>query len=220
MINNHKANITDSNDLSGVWKIQLTMRINFVSSLDPERNRIINSKSDNIEVNDIIKELLKSFVKRYQKNLEEKMKDSSFVFKSVNLLYYSLHKITLKRDGSYIKSPEWLRNKRAIINPKSIDNKFFRVAIMAALNYNEIPNHPERISKLMPFFNQYNWKKIEFPLHLKDWKKFEQNNKSTALNILFLKYNTKQIEPTYKSKYNCKRDIQVNLLMITDGINN
>ena len=55
------------------------------------------------------------------------MKDSNFVFKSVNLLYYGLHKITLKRDGSYIKSPEWLRNKRAIINPKSIDNKCFRV---------------------------------------------------------------------------------------------
>ena len=133
LINNHKATITDSNDLSGVWKIQLTMRINFVSSLDPERNPIINSKSDNIEtmmgteMNDIIKELLKSFVKRYQKNLEEKMKDSNFVFKSVNLLYYGLHKITLKRDGSYIKSPEWLRNKRAIINPKSIDNKCFRV---------------------------------------------------------------------------------------------
>ena len=72
----------------------------------------------------------------------------------------------------------------------------------------------------MPFFNQYNWRKIEFPPHLKDWKKFEQNNKSTALNILFLKYNTKQIEPAYKSKYNCKRDNQVNLLMITDGINN
>ena len=37
MINNHKTSIIDSNDLSGVWKIQLTMRINFVSSLDPEK---------------------------------------------------------------------------------------------------------------------------------------------------------------------------------------
>ena len=37
MINNHKTSITDSNDLSGVWKIQLTMRINFVSSLDPKK---------------------------------------------------------------------------------------------------------------------------------------------------------------------------------------
>ena len=50
MINNHKAAITDSNDLSGVQKIQLTMRINFVSFLDPKKIRIMNSKIDNIEI--------------------------------------------------------------------------------------------------------------------------------------------------------------------------
>ena len=37
MINNHKATIRDSNDLSGEWEIQLTMRISFVFSLDPEK---------------------------------------------------------------------------------------------------------------------------------------------------------------------------------------
>ena len=102
------------------------------------------------------------------------MKGSEFVFDSIDLLCYSLHKIALKRGGSYIKSPEWLRNKRAAINLKSTtDNKCFRDAITAALNYNEIQNHPERISNPMLFFDQYNWKDIEFPSHLKDWKKFE-----------------------------------------------
>ena len=73
---------------------------------------------------------------------------------------------------------------------------------------------------LCPFFDQYNWKKIEFSSHPKDWKKFEQNNKTIPINILFLKYNTKQIEPAYKSKFNNKRNNQVNLLMITEGVNN
>ena len=49
MLNNHKAPIRDSNeitkdDLSGELKIQLTMRINFVSSLDPGKNHIMISK--------------------------------------------------------------------------------------------------------------------------------------------------------------------------------
>ena len=41
MINSHKAPIRDSNDitieddLSGEWKIQLTMQVSFISSLDP-----------------------------------------------------------------------------------------------------------------------------------------------------------------------------------------
>ena len=131
VINNHKALIRDSNsiiikdDLSGEWKIQLTMRINFVSSLDRGKNRIMDSKSDNVEImigsetDYIIKKLFKSFLKYYQKNLEEKMKDCNFVFESVDLLYYSLHKKILKRGKSYIKSPKWLRNKGATINPKS-----------------------------------------------------------------------------------------------------
>ena len=57
-------------------------------------------------------------------------------------------------------------------------------AITTALNYEKIPNNPERISNLVPFFSdQYNWKGTEFSPHSKDWKKFEQNNKTIALII-------------------------------------
>ena len=68
--------------------------------------------------------------------------------------------------------------------------------------------------------NNYNWKDIEFPSHSKDWRKFEHNNKTIALNILYVPYNTKQIKQAYISKYNNEHDNQVNLLMITDGTNN
>ena len=57
----------------------------------------------------------------------------------------------------------------------------------------------------------------DFLLHKKDWGKFESNNKSIALNILYVLYNTKKIRHAYKSKYNLKRENQVFLLMITDG---
>ena len=30
---------------------------------------------------------------------------------------------------------------------------------------------------------QYEWKNIDFPATLKDWNKFEQDNKTIALNI-------------------------------------
>ena len=60
------------------------------------------SKSDNIEVmmgsetDEIIKELLDSFLQSCQNNLEESMRGSEFVFDSVNSWYYKLHKISLK----------------------------------------------------------------------------------------------------------------------------
>ena len=76
------------------------------------------------------------------------------------------------------------------------------------------------MSKRKPFINNCNWKDIEFPSHLKDWRKFGCNSKTIALNILYVPYKTKQIRPAYKSKHNNERDTQVNLLMITDGTSN
>ena len=59
-----------------------------------------------------------------------------------------------------------------------------------------------------------NWEGIEFPAGIKDWKRFEKNNKTIALNILSVPHDEKTINLEYKSKYNCKRKNQVVLLMI------
>ena len=61
--------------------------------------------------------------------------------------------------------------------------------------------------------------KTKFPSDKEDQKKFEQNNKEIALNILFIPHDKKEIEIAYKSKYNYKRKKQVILLMITDKNN-
>ena len=114
-----------------------------------------------------------------------------------------------------------LKNKGVTINPKNTkNNNCFQYAITAALNYQNIGNHSERISKLKPFNDNYNWKDIEFPSHSKDWRKFEQNNKAIALDILYVPHNTKEIRQAYIPKHNDKRDNQVNLLMITNGTSN
>ena len=141
---------------------------------------------------------------------------SGFIFESVDLLSYTFHKMSLKRGKSYIKSPEWVINKRATISPKNKD-KCFQYSITVALNHQNIENHPERISNIKPFIDKYNWKGIDFPAGIKDWKKFERNNKTIALNILFVPHNEKTINLAYKSKYNRKRENQVVLLMITNG---
>ena len=73
------------------------------------------------------------------------------------------------------------------------------------------------MSDIKPFTDQYDWIGINFPLRRKDWKKFESNNKSFALNILYVPYNTEQIRHGYKLKHNLTCKNQVILLMITDG---
>ena len=85
------------------------------------------------------------------------------------------------------------------------------------INYEKIKDHPERISRIRPFIDKYNWKEINFPSHCEDWEKFESNNKSIALNMLYVLHSTEKIRHAYKSKYNLNRENQVILLMITDG---
>ena len=46
-----------------------------------------------------------------------------------------------------------MKNKKATINPKNNDEKCFQYALTAALNYEQIKNNPERISKIKPFIN-------------------------------------------------------------------
>ena len=192
MINNYKTRRES--------KIQLIMQINFVSFKDSKETRTMYTKSRNTEImmgkktDGIIEELRKSLLKNYKKDLKKPMRESEFVPDSIDLLYYHLQKIGLKRGGSYIDSPEWTKNKKekSEINPENNDNRCFQYALTVALNHEQIKSHPERISKIKPFIDQYNWKEIDFPSHSKDWKKFKQNNKTIALNILFVPYDTKK----------------------------
>ena len=110
-------------------------------------------------------------------------------------------------------SSEWLRTKKESITN---EDNCFQTVLNDSLDYQRIKKDPQKIPKLRPYINQYNWKGIKFPSDKEDQKKFEQNNKEIALNILFVSHIKKEIERTYISKYNYKRKKQVMLLMITD----
>ena len=103
-------------------------------------------------------------------------------------MYYSLHKTRLRRGKSYIKSPEWLRNKRAAINPQNEHhNNCFQYAVTVELNHQNNENHPERISNIKPFINQYNWEDIDIPLHQKD-RKTEKSLNKIMIQLLLIYY--------------------------------
>ena len=135
------------------------------------------TRSDNEEfmnggdTDEIIKGLFESFLQKYEENLQEKMKGSDFEFDGVNFLYCDFNKISINRDGSYIDSPKWLKDKKSTINPKNNDHKCFQYAVTFALNLDKIKKDPQRISKIKPFIKQYNWKEIDFPATSKDSKK-------------------------------------------------
>ena len=54
---------------------------------------------------DIIEQIFESLLKKYEENLQNKMRGSEFEFEGVNFLYYDFNKTSVKRGESYIDSP-------------------------------------------------------------------------------------------------------------------
>ena len=161
------------------------MRVNFISSKDTGETRTIYVWSNNESImwgsdaGDIIRELFRSFLHNYQEELKM-IKGSNFVFESVELMDYKLHRVRLRRGGSYIKSPEWLANKRATINPKNKnDDDCLRWSTISELNYNEITKKKE----FENIFRKIKHKDKDFSSHQRKQQNFEQNKKSILLML-------------------------------------
>ena len=73
------------------------MAINFISSKDSDEICTMHTKSNSVEImmgsetDEIIKELFKPFLQKYQEGLEESIRGSEFVYDSVDALYYNLN---------------------------------------------------------------------------------------------------------------------------------
>ena len=126
-----------------------------IISLKPgsDETRVMYTRSDNEEfmsgddTNEIIKSLFKSFLQRFEENLQEKMRGSDFEFDGINVFYYNFIKTSIYRGGSYIDSPKWLKDKKSTVNPKNNDHKCFQYAATLVLNFDNVNNHPEKILK-------------------------------------------------------------------------
>ena len=113
--------------------------------------------------------------------------------------------------------PKWLKSKKAVINLQNKDEECFKWAVIEALHHEEIKHHPERISLLRPYENQYNWEGLEFPVSIKKIDIFEKNNPGIAVNVLLS--NKKYIYTARRPRRTVKCKKQVNLLMMMDGEN-
>ena len=98
--------------------MQFTIANNFISSIDNDKEYVMCSKSDKIEImiND----------------------ETDEVIKQLFLLYYKFHKIIPNHVGSYIDSPDWIKHKKGYKK----DNKCFQYALTVALHFEEMKKDP------------------------------------------------------------------------------
>ena len=123
-------------------------------------------------------------VQRYNVDLGKSMKKSSFVLDGAKGLNYKFQKISLNRSGRSktdktslnhvgycVDSPKWLKNKKAKINLKHNDNMCFKYTVTAEFNHGVLENIQENIN---------------FSIVPKDQEKFEIDNKTITINIMFI----------------------------------
>ena len=116
-----------------------------------EQKRITHfSRSDNIiclptsNTDDILDQLLASLYEKYQQDLKTTHASSSFIYESVEECNISFNKTDLRRGASYIETPNWLKSKKATINPKNTqDVHCFMYAATITLYHKESGKNPE-----------------------------------------------------------------------------
>ena len=148
--------------------------------------------------------------------------NSRFVFDEVLYLDVNFHQLNLTRGSSYLTLPDFIAKRKAVINPQNGDEECFKWAIIVADKWMDIDSHPERVSDLREFSDNYDWSGLEFPVSLKQIEKSEAKN-NISVNVLgfegkdiyILRNSNRDPQGSWGRSHR-----EINLLMISeDGIN-
>src|ERR1043165_9485391 len=140
------------------------------------------------------------------------MGGSNWRFRAVVKLDINTAKYAPLKGRSYIPLPEYLANKKAIINLKNDDCECFKWCVTRALN--PVEEHSERITRdLIKQSEKLDWSGTEFPVaaDANVINKFERRN-NISVNVFGYE---KDVYPLYISKH--ESDTCVDLLLISNG---
>ena len=138
---------------------------------------------------------------------------SRFVFDEALYIDVNFHQLNLTRGSSYLPLPDFIADRKMVINPRNDDEECFKWSVIAADRWMDIGSHPERVLNLKEFADNYDWSGLEFPVSIKDIGKFETRN-NISVNVL--SSDGKDIYILRKGGRNGK---EINLLMISEGRN-
>ena len=169
--------------------------------------KIITEATDTVEIyHEMITEILEAILKA------EQAEGSGWVFMEVIRLILKIDKWDPLKASSYIDLPKELKNKKALINMKNTDNKCLLWSVLRGLNPKD--EHPERIDKdLKNKENTLNMEGIEYPVSLKDIKRFEKQNLDISLSVLGYSKDEK-IYPLRRSKHAMKNKRKHNIILL------
>ena len=161
----------------------------------------------NLESTDVNK-LIDINVKKIIEDLEVYQKNGSgWYFKEVVNLEIHTVDYNPMNGSSYIPLPDWISNKKAIVNIQNKDEKCFLWCILRYLH--PVDEKDNRISDLKKYENSLNTKGIDFPMKLKHISKFEKLNPSLPGINVFSVNDNKKFYPLRMAEKDCLNTIDL-----------
>ena len=196
-------------------KIQTTTWIRFAKDED-RVEKAFNSRMTSVYRGSDLEQIVYEMFSHMKTQIENPaLLNSRFVFNEVLFLDVNFHPLNLTRGSSCLPLPNYMAKKKAVINPQNSDEECFKWSVIAADRWMDIMFNPARVTDLRKFSDNYDWSGLEFPVLIKDIRKFEVKN-GISINVLGLEGTDIYIHRN--SDYRSEREI--NLLMISkNGIN-
>ena len=116
------SELIDYQKAQGEWKLQLSMKVTFVSFTDNDKKQIMYTKSDIVNIiqgyatDHIIDELFNISKQRYQSGLETRMVGNSFTFDHIDHLDYHFNMVNLNSRSTYATLPKRIANRPVFIS--------------------------------------------------------------------------------------------------------
>ena len=162
----------------------------------------INLKSTDVE------KLIDKCVKKIIEDLEAFQKNGSgWYFKEVVQLEIHTVEFNPTKGSSYIPLPDWITNKKAIVNIENKDEKCFLWCILRYLH--PVDEKDKRITDLKKYEFSLNTKGIDFPMKLKHISKFEKLNLSLPGINVFSVNDNKKFYPLKMAEKDCQNTIDL-----------
>ena len=170
---NHR-NIKFNMVLVCIMEQQIFARNKGVVGLNQDEAYFKSKTLNNLESTDV-KEIIKICIHKIINQLGKfQINGSGWYFKEVDRLEIHTVEFNPAKGSSYIPLPDWISNKKAIVNLQNKDEKCFLWCILRYLYPKE--SHEERLKDLKKYEFSLKTEGITFPMKLKDINKFEKLN--------------------------------------------
>ena len=167
---------------------------------------------ESLDVEKLIKECKERIIEKIE---EYQTNGSGWSFDEVIQLEIHTVEFNPNKGSSYIPLPDWISNKKAIVNIQNKDEKCFLWCILRYLYPRG--RDEERLTGLKKYEFSLNTKGIDFPMKLKDISKFEKLNPSLPGINVFSVNDSKEFYPLRMAERDCLNTIDL-FLYEEDGV--